>query len=263
MNNNLEQFETRLRVLFEENLIRLIPGMHTPRRLFDDLLTAMHENAKAASENRAIAPDLYKIHVPEEDLDDWKAHQDILNEMADFLHKTGNSEGYEFNHPPTLVVLPQETMQSKGFYLDASISPAKQVLPDTAAIPNNERPSLQDEIPDRAYLIVGGNENFPLEKSVIDIGRHSENDLILNEPHVSRHHAQLRSINKRYIIFDVGSTGGLFINGKKISQATLQPGDVIRIGMVNLIFVQDITSENPTTAIPIEDNWSNLEGDNR
>lgn len=261
MNNNLEQFERRLRLLFEENLIRLIPGMHAPRKLFDDLLAAMHENAIPVSEDKIFAPDEYKIHVPEEDLDNWITHQDILNEMADFLHQTGLSEGFNFSYPPTIIVLPQERSQSKDFYLESSISSAKPVLPDTAAIPNDERPNLQDEIPDRAYLIVGGSENFSLEKSVIDIGRHSENDLILNEPHVSRHHAQLRSINKRYVIFDVGSTGGLFINGKKISQATLQPGDVIRIGMVNLIFVQDITSENPTTAIPIEDNWSNLKGD--
>ncbi|KUK46104.1 MAG: FHA domain-containing protein [Anaerolinea thermophila] len=254
MNNNLEQFETRLRLLFEENLIRLIPGMHAPRKLFDDLLAAMHENGMTTPEGNVFAPDEYKIHVPMEDLDDWKAHQDILNEMADFLHKTGFSESYNFKYPPSIVVLPQERLQSKDFYLECSISPTKPVLPDTAAIPNDERPNLQDEIPDRAYLIIGGSENFSLEKSVIDIGRHSDNDLILSEPHVSRHHAQLRAINKRYVIFDVGSTGGLFINGKKISQATLQPGDVIRIGMVNLIFVQDITSENPTTVMPIEDN---------
>jgi hypothetical protein len=254
MNKNLEQFETHLRDLFEENLIRLIPGMHTPRKLFDDLVAAMHENAITVSEAKVLAPDEYKIYVPVEDLDDWKAHQDILDEMAEFLHEIGKSEGYNFDHPPKIVVLPQEIKQSKVFYLDTGFSPVKPLLPDTAAIPNNERPNLMDEIPDRAFLIVGGSENFSLEKSVIDIGRHSENDLILNEPHVSRHHAQLRAINKRYVIFDVGSTGGLFINGKKISQATLQPGDVIRIGMVNLIFVQDITSENPTTAIPIEDN---------
>jgi len=43
------------------------------------------------------------------------------------------------------------------------------------------------------------------------------------------------------------------INGKTISQATLHPGDVIKIGMVNLIFVQETTVEQPTTVLPVDE----------
>ncbi|MDY6846033.1 MAG: FHA domain-containing protein [Chloroflexota bacterium] len=256
MNTNIERLEAHLRVIFEENLMRLIPGMHSPRNLFDELLKVMHDNLMALSDNQILAPDEFSIHVPEEDLKKWQAHQDILDEMADFLYKTGLSEGFSFNHPPFIKIIPHDGDPNHGFFLSVSVSLHKPNLPDTAAIPKSEMPNFQEEIPKRAFLIVGGTDNFALEKSVIDIGRHSNNDLILDEPHVSRHHAQLRAINKRYVIFDVGSTGGLFINGKQISQATLQPGDVIRIGMVNLIYVQDITSENPTTALPVEDDWN-------
>ena len=256
MNRNIERLEAHLRILFEENLMRLIPGMHSPRKLFDDLLKVMHDNLMEISNNQVLAPDEFAIHVPDEDLKKWQAHQDILDEMADFLFKTGLSEGFSFNHQPCIKIVPHDEEPNHGFFLSAIVSPHKPNLPDTAAIPNSEMSNLQEEIPKRAFLIVGGTDNFPLEKSVIDIGRHSENDLTLDEPHVSRHHAQLRAINKRYVIFDVGSTGGLFINGKQISQATLQPGDVIRIGMINLIYVQDITSENPTTALPVEDDWN-------
>jgi pSer/pThr/pTyr-binding forkhead associated (FHA) protein len=107
-------------------------------------------------------------------------------------------------------------------------------------------------IPRNAFLIVGGKTNFPLDTPIINIGRHSDNDLVLADDYVSRHHAQIRAINKRYVVFDVGSTGGIFINGKQITQATLHPGDVLRMGMVNLIYVQDSTSENPTSVVDVE-----------
>jgi hypothetical protein len=41
------------------------------------------------------------------------------------------------------------------------------------------------------------------------------------------------------------------LNGKSISQATLQAGDVLRIGTLNLIYIQDSTSANPTSAMPV------------
>lgn len=75
---------------------------------------------------------------------------------------------------------------------------------------------------------------------------------MLDDLYVSRHHAQIRAINKHYVVFDVGSTGGILLNGKKVSQATLRPGDVLKIGTINLIYIEDVTSEQATTAVLIE-----------
>jgi len=73
------------------------------------------------------------------------------------------------------------------------------------------------------------------------------------DPHISRHHAQLRVINQQYVLFDVGSTGGVFLNDRKVSQSRLYSGDVIRLGTSNLIYVQETLAEDPTTALPIDD----------
>jgi pSer/pThr/pTyr-binding forkhead associated (FHA) protein len=74
----------------------------------------------------------------------------------------------------------------------------------------------------------------------------------MEDQYISRHHVQLRAINQRYVIFDVGSTGGILLNGKPITQATLHPGDVIRIGMTHLIYVQDTTGDLPTSALSLD-----------
>ena len=52
-------------------------------------------------------------------------------------------------------------------------------------------------------LLLRGNPH-PLIKPVVNIGRHSESDLVIEDLHVSRHHAQLRAISQHYVIFDTG-----------------------------------------------------------
>ena len=61
----------------------------------------------------------------------------------------------------------------------------------------------------------------------------------IDDPRVSRNHAQLRAIKGRYVVFDLNSTGGTFINGRRASQGVLYPGDVISLAGVMLIFGQD------------------------
>lgn len=93
-------------------------------------------------------------------------------------------------------------------------------------------------IPEDAFVIVDGTKVIPLNQAVINIGRRIENTLVLDDPRVSRTHAQLRAINGRYIIFDLNSTGGTFVNGERVKQSILYPGDVISLAGADLIYGQ-------------------------
>ena len=93
-------------------------------------------------------------------------------------------------------------------------------------------------IPEDAFLIVDGVKVIPLTAPLIRIGRRLENNLVLDDPRVSRSHAELRAINGRYVLFDLNSTGGTFVNGLKITQSVVYPGDVISLAGVNLVYGQ-------------------------
>ena len=54
-------------------------------------------------------------------------------------------------------------------------------------------------------------------------------------------HAQIRLVNKQYFVVDMNSTGGTFVNGAKVLQAILYPGDQISLAGVLIKFVQDST----------------------
>lgn len=252
MKNKFDRIEEHIRVLFEVKLPRLFTGQYAQRTLVNDLISVMQENIQQDSEGQLYAPDLFIVSVHPDDLTNWQAHQDILLEISATIQNTGTNEGLIFLKPINIDLFPDGRMSKGQFKVSAYFSPKEPGLPDTSVMVQDSQEFRGDLIPDNAMLIIAGKSIFPLEKTVVDIGRHSNNDLMINDPHVSRHHAQLRVIKDHYVIFDVGSTAGLLLNGKRISQATLHAGDVIRIGSINLIYNQEPTNTFPTTIMQID-----------
>ena len=103
-----------------------------------------------------------------------------------------------------------------------------------------------------AYLIVNGERIFALDQSVINIGRRTENHLVIEDPRVSRHHAQIRFNRGQYILFDLNSTGGTLVNGQRTHQHVLKPGDVILLAGFSLIYGEEpkpVEGDSDTTRI--------------
>ncbi len=84
-------------------------------------------------------------------------------------------------------------------------------------------------------------------KSTIFIGRSQENDLVLPVPSVSKRHARLLIKDGRYVIMDLGSTNGTFINGKQINgPVVVRPNDIINIGEYEIVLIS--SASKPVTA---------------
>jgi hypothetical protein len=260
MNNTFDRLEAHLRAIFEENLPKLLTGHLPQQSLINQLMQVMQDHVLEDSTGQLFAPDLYILNVHADDLIEWQMHHDILEDITSSIYNIGVSLGLFFKKPPVIELAANQAVPEGKFTISAYFTAADPDLPDTAALPQDEEFEHASALPENAMLIIAGKENFSLDKPVINIGRHSSNDLVFSDPHISRHHAQLRAIKNHFVIFDVGSTAGLYLNGKPISQATLHAGDVIRIGTVNLIYNQEPTSAFPTSAIPIDDDF-NLFGD--
>lgn len=88
-------------------------------------------------------------------------------------------------------------------------------------------------------LVDGDNEtkNFTLKENT-SIGRSPSNDITLKAPKVSRQHAAINVYNNQYIIIDLKSSNGVFVNGTKVDECILKPGDEVSIGGYKFLFVR-------------------------
>jgi len=93
--------------------------------------------------------------------------------------------------------------------------------------------------------LVGAGIDFPLYEGTIRIGRELDNDLVIPENQVSRHHAEVRCQSRTCRLVDLNSTNGTFVNGQKLPPHTplvLCPGDRISMGPVTLEVVLSLTT---------------------
>jgi pSer/pThr/pTyr-binding forkhead associated (FHA) protein len=91
--------------------------------------------------------------------------------------------------------------------------------------------------PPRGTLVVAG-EPYALGERALVIGRAQECDITLDDPSVSRRHAEVRIEGDGFAITDLGSTNGTQLNGQRVQTARLAPGDRISIGQTELRFEQ-------------------------
>jgi pSer/pThr/pTyr-binding forkhead associated (FHA) protein len=69
-----------------------------------------------------------------------------------------------------------------------------------------------------------------IDKPILLFGRHEECDVQLNSKKVSRRHCILAQVDDHLLIRDLGSTNGVRVNGEKVAEGKLRPGDELQIG---------------------------------
>ena len=100
--------------------------------------------------------------------------------------------------------------------------------------------TIKNLLPPRTLII--NSQIFPLNKAVTTIGRKLDNHVVIQDPLVSRHHAEIRQEGKHYFIHDLESTCGTFVNQKNVSKGQLFSGDIILFANVPIMFVDETAS---------------------
>ena len=78
---------------------------------------------------------------------------------------------------------------------------------------------------------------FVLTGEVTRVGRHPDSEIFLDDVTVSRRHAEFRREGAHYVVTDVGSLNGTYVNRERIETATLKGGDEVQIGKFKLVFL--------------------------
>ncbi len=236
--STLDALESRLKLLLENRLVQILPG-NKEDILARRLAEAMHTNLAAQPDGSILAPNVYVIVANPGKLADWRADPAQLERLAGALHEAGKEAGLLFSSHPTFSTTGDPVMLLNDVRVIASHSVENMGI--TQDVPAEAKPDLQPaNMPTNAFLVLGGTQIIPLAQQVINIGRRLDNHVVVDDPRVSRNHAQMRVIKGRFVIFDLESSGGTFVNGQRTSQSILYPGDVISLAGVTLVFGQDL-----------------------
>ena len=115
---------------------------------------------------------------------------------------------------------------------------------DTAEIVNKKAVQYvgQTARPIASRLVLmkeGGETSFPLVRDTYTVGRHKNNDIVISDPKVSAFHARLDRSATGFLVVDLKSRNGSFINGKRVETGPLANGDELRMGPAKLIYRED------------------------
>jgi hypothetical protein len=232
----LDQLEAKLQALIEGHIARLLPAQLSKDTLVKHMVAAMQAGARQQEDGAWLAPDIFNIQIYAPQIASFPQTDSFLEDLSEMIYQAGEQAGFDFLRYPSVNLVPNPDFMAGDIDI---VAQASQDFPSETLAHEIDSQANSDNIPANAFLIVNGNQVFNLEKTIINIGRRANNDLVIDDPLVSRQHAQLKAAHGRYAISDLSSTGGTFVNDHRVTQATLHPRDIISLAGIPLVYAQD------------------------
>jgi pSer/pThr/pTyr-binding forkhead associated (FHA) protein len=113
---------------------------------------------------------------------------------------------------------------------------------EPAELPAEEHAGAVDALPPGSALLVvkrgpNAGSRFLLDQDVTTAGRHPDSDIFLDDVTVSRRHAEFRREGAGFVVHDVGSLNGTYVNRQRIDVAALAGGDEVQVGKFRLLYL--------------------------
>lgn len=255
----LNRLEARLRQMIEGEPAADGIG----RKFHRQLERALTEKMKACAqklpdekdprESILTAPDQYTLVLPPVQAELLLTHPTELDQLGRKLENSAAQSGLVFAAVPMLrIVADRQSTDLKVIVEFSQEGVEDSCTTEVEKAQDGKGNTLSGIIP-KAFLIVNGLTTFTLTEPVINLGRDPSNHVCLDDLRVSRMHAQLRLIQGQFVIFDLDSMGGTFVNEVAVSSHVLNPGDVIRLAGVPLVYGREETSQaGYTQELPVE-----------
>lgn len=250
----LSKFERIVQELIEGTFNRLFGGQILPQMIAVKLARSLETSSY--NTNRQIA-NHYEVFLHPRDVTQVESESpELIKHLQRYLLQLAAEANFPLTDLPFIVVKGDELLQEQQVRVAASYDPTR----DSNATRQHRRQLLDEAVRDAlravdAFLILNGGQHISLESPMISIGRRMDNDIVLDSPSVSRRHAQIRWRYNHFIIYDSGSRAGVKVNGQKIRECVLQPGDVIVLADVTLVYGEGATR----SMLPISQKKSDTE----
>ena len=245
----LRTLESKLAGLVEGTFSRAFKSEVRPVEIARKLAREMDEH-RVQSLSRVYAPNEYAVWLSPDDRKQFEGYEDELKrELSGYLLEHARREKIslatrpqiefrtddrlrlgEFGIQARLVKPPEraEEQPSQGDHGHTMVYTVSDRLAEPLREPDHRRGS--------ARLLVGGRTQV-VDASGVVLGRSRDADGVVDDPNVSRKHAEVRPSGGSWIVRDLGSTNGVKVNGRRIQgPQSLRPGDTIELGTARVTF---------------------------
>ena len=266
--NMLKSAERKLEGLVEGLFGRAFKASVQPVELAHKLAKEMGDH-KTLSVSSVYVPNEYEVYLGHDDHEKLSALGDALKtELGNYLTAFARREGWTMVAPPRIELLEDADLRLGEFGIatrtvtgaavaetapsvasdgapgeNAAVGGVPPVATSAVAAPLAAGPSpaqtvLYERPPAVAarYALRGPGVDAEISGAVIVIGRSRRSDVVLEDPNVSRQHAEVRLTGGQAVLRDLGSTNGTRVNRRAVTQMVLRPGDSIEIGTTELRF---------------------------
>ena len=225
------RFEKKVEGAVNGVFARAFKGDVQPVEIAARLQRELDAEAKLMSRNKRLVPNEFSVQLSQHDHDKLAPYANTLNaELATQLRNHAREMGYAFNGPVKI-----------SFELDSDLPTGRFTVTSQAVAGITPRAGRASETAiNRAPLVLEVNgTRHPLQPPGLVIGRGTEADLRINDPGISRRHAQIRvnvaGPGLQIDIVDLDSTNGIVVNGQRVRHAVLQEGSRIEIGSTRML----------------------------
>lgn len=239
MNNLVEALnamEHRLQGLIEGSLAKIFSQAASEKSFAHRLVQALPQQLSQDQNGHYTAPHTIILRTAPEISSYLRNHPGLIEEISEQIELAALGAGIYFEQPPLLRVKSDQNLQNGDIQFEFTSESSR---PGTTAVLPTAPGTRQTIHPQNAYLIIEGKELYPLTQAVVNLGRHPDNHIVIHDRRVSRQHAQVRFTRNRFVIFDLQSSGGTYVNNQRIHQSPLRPGDVISLAGVLLVFGEE------------------------
>jgi hypothetical protein len=174
-----------------------------------------------------MVPNEFTVSLGEHDHARLDVYREALSgELADMVREHAEEQSYAFIGPVTVEFGRDEELPTGRFEVrSAAVAGATARADDTLSVGGTDLPWVEV-----------GSTTYALSRPTTRIGRGSEADLRIDDPGISRRHAELRRSGGDVTVVDLGSTNGVVVDGERVEQARLRDGSRVVMGSTTLVF---------------------------